>query len=289
MPHTYDGVNPLGAPIIPSSPTSGKGQWPDASVVDDGDERDAATAMAAVEAAIDRTNFIAWRMVNVIEGSTHAYTSTITLANVMVWNGAATHNAGSIWQNNATLQIGTASAAAALLVKSTSTAQVDGTCTLNGPTTINGAAVHNGTMTCNDTTIHTAETIYSTADGYSLHREVYVDSSNITIDLDMSSADTFVLKRVSDTLHHTLNFTIPAGWPATKVLRCVVRQEEDSSDYNNTSEWKVMGHLVQFGTYQVTTAVKAFRPASVILEYRVATNRISVISVFDPLGVVTYP
>lgn len=60
----YQGIDPIFAPpVIP-----GEGEWPDPETADDGDDRDAATAMTAAEGAIDRTNWLARRIVNGLEG-----------------------------------------------------------------------------------------------------------------------------------------------------------------------------------------------------------------------------
>ena len=95
MAHTYDGVDPPGSPIIPTSPTANKGVWPTAQLTDDADERDAASAMQGIEAAHDKGNFLAWRMINIIEGGTYGFTSAISLSNAMTLkNGLSLSTAG---------------------------------------------------------------------------------------------------------------------------------------------------------------------------------------------------
>jgi hypothetical protein len=94
MAHNYNGVNAPGAPTIPTSPTAGKGVWPAAQLVDDGDDRDAGGAMAGIEAGHDKANFLAWRMLNIIEGGTYTYTALLTIRNDVDWNGEHTFNNG---------------------------------------------------------------------------------------------------------------------------------------------------------------------------------------------------
>lgn len=62
--HDYAETDPI--PMPPAIP--GKGTWDVASVADDGDDRDAASVMAGVECAIDRTAWLAHRQVNGLEG-----------------------------------------------------------------------------------------------------------------------------------------------------------------------------------------------------------------------------
>ena len=106
--HIYPGTNAPGSPVIPTSPTAGTGWWPDAVVVDDGDNRDAANAMAAAEAVVDRTAFLAWRMINIVDGCTLAWTALVKLANqiwfngaIRVRNGLTIENAGTVYCDRA--------------------------------------------------------------------------------------------------------------------------------------------------------------------------------------------
>jgi hypothetical protein len=64
MAHVFDGIDPIA--ITP--PSAGNGEWTDAEVADDNDERDAASAMLAAEAAINRTNWLRHHSVNGIDG-----------------------------------------------------------------------------------------------------------------------------------------------------------------------------------------------------------------------------
>jgi hypothetical protein len=86
MAHNSFGVDDPVA-IIPVSPTPGYGEYPGAEIADDGDDRDAASAMMPSEALLDRTNFLAWRMINIIEGGVYAFTSLIDIANRWTMRG----------------------------------------------------------------------------------------------------------------------------------------------------------------------------------------------------------
>jgi len=66
----------------------GKGYWVIPDAAQDSDDRDAATSMILAEGALDRTNWIGWRMVNGLEGG--EYDGDIT------WNGTHTH-AGQVF------------------------------------------------------------------------------------------------------------------------------------------------------------------------------------------------
>lgn len=87
MAHYYVGVDAPGSPVIPLVVTPGKGVWPAAQLTDDQDDRDAASANLGAEASHDKTNFLAWRMINIIEGGTYAYTSSITIRNAFTFTG----------------------------------------------------------------------------------------------------------------------------------------------------------------------------------------------------------
>lgn len=80
MAHNNYGTNDPAA-ILPTNPTAGYGEYPGATITDDEDPRDAATAMSGIEANLDRNNFLAWRMINIIEGGIYAFTALIDIAN----------------------------------------------------------------------------------------------------------------------------------------------------------------------------------------------------------------
>lgn len=98
--HPYAGQDPISInPLIP-----GKGVWPDPDVPDDDNDRDAANYSISVEGALDRTNWIGWRMVNGLEGNTsgapypgniwwsgnHTGTGTWTLSTIAAKVGGST-------------------------------------------------------------------------------------------------------------------------------------------------------------------------------------------------------
>lgn len=77
------------AAIIPGSPVAGKGSWPGAiQIPDDNDKRDAANAEVGMEGLTDRSNFLAWRMINIVDGGTYAFTTAISLRNPWTVNAA---------------------------------------------------------------------------------------------------------------------------------------------------------------------------------------------------------
>lgn len=86
MAHYYYGTDDPAA-IIPTSPTPGYGEFPGAELADDEDDRTAANAMAGIEADTDRTNFLAWRMINIIDGCLLAFTALIDIANRWTFRG----------------------------------------------------------------------------------------------------------------------------------------------------------------------------------------------------------
>ncbi len=63
MSHTFKGIDPF----LVTTPLANKGQWTNGTSADDGDSRDAASAMLTAEAAINRTNWLRWRSVNGLE------------------------------------------------------------------------------------------------------------------------------------------------------------------------------------------------------------------------------
>lgn len=84
MASYYSGQDYSGLVIAPYVP--GYGHWDaDIQIAEDGDNRDAATANMVAEGALDRTVWIAWRMVDGRGGGT--YGAAIT------WNGAQTWTA----------------------------------------------------------------------------------------------------------------------------------------------------------------------------------------------------
>jgi len=99
--HTYAGINALTLTgtasangTLPATLTANTGVWSTGQVADGGDPRSAANLFVAVEAAIDRSNFLAWRNINIVEGGAYTWTSAISLANQFGWNGNHAFNAG---------------------------------------------------------------------------------------------------------------------------------------------------------------------------------------------------
>jgi hypothetical protein len=77
----YPGINDPAA-IIPGSPAAGKGSWPGAiQIPDDNDKRDAANAEIGMEGLTDRSNFLAWRMINIVDGGSYTFTTPLSLRN----------------------------------------------------------------------------------------------------------------------------------------------------------------------------------------------------------------
>lgn len=82
----YSGTNPIPTPTL----LSGYGIWPTPKVVTGGDLRNAAHLMAAVQSAVDRTETLAQRVLvrlNVIDGSTSTFTSTVKTRNKWQFDG----------------------------------------------------------------------------------------------------------------------------------------------------------------------------------------------------------
>lgn len=120
MAHTYLGVDEPSA-IIPGSPTFGYGVFPIPTVTDDQDDRDAASANLAAEADTDRSNFLAWRMINIIEGGIYVFTALISTFNNWLFRGAVDFFA-------------------ATKIKSTGSLTTDGPVTINANTVISPTA-----------------------------------------------------------------------------------------------------------------------------------------------------
>ena len=127
MAHPYLGVDEPSA-IIPGSPTFGYGAFPTPTVTDDQDDRDAASADLGVEADTDRTNFLAWRMINIIEGGVYLFTSLISTFNNWLFRGAVDFYAGTKIKSTGTL-----------------TTEVGSTTTINGALAVNGNTVISST------------------------------------------------------------------------------------------------------------------------------------------------
>lgn len=139
MSHTYPGVDDPSA-IIPGSPTAGYGVFPLPTVTDDQDNRDAASANLAAEADTDRINFLAWRMINIIEGGIYNFVAVISTLNAWIFRGSATFRTGAVLHmdsGSSTLQYG------AEIVKSGGTLTTDSgsTTTTNGSLAINANTV----------------------------------------------------------------------------------------------------------------------------------------------------
>jgi hypothetical protein len=78
--HNYVGADDPAA-IVPAIPIAGKGVFPIAEVTDDQDDRDAGSAMAGIEANADKINWLVWRMINIVDGATTAFTTAIQISN----------------------------------------------------------------------------------------------------------------------------------------------------------------------------------------------------------------
>jgi hypothetical protein len=80
MSANYNGQDPFTA----NAYIAGKGYWLTVYLATDEDDRDAASVSVGLEGVTDRTNWLAWRMVNGLEGGTYGA--------VITWNGAQTFN-----------------------------------------------------------------------------------------------------------------------------------------------------------------------------------------------------
>lgn len=150
----YQGIDPLPAPpVLP-----GKGQWSVGDAADDGDDRDAATAMVLAEAAIDRTNWGRHRWVNGLETTATPYPAQIN------WGGIHTFNSNVFMQSN--VQISGGGVANFLCTRlSTFTANVimqenltvGGATTLQQAVTIGGIATHEDIAIFEERIIHTGD------------------------------------------------------------------------------------------------------------------------------------
>lgn len=81
-------------PFTAGAYVSGKGYWLTVQVPDDNDERDAASYAVGLEGITDRTNWIAWRMVNGLESNVAPYPAAI------IWGGAHTFNNAVTFEND---------------------------------------------------------------------------------------------------------------------------------------------------------------------------------------------
>ncbi|MFT3773019.1 MAG: hypothetical protein QM820_47150 [Minicystis sp.] len=118
MAHTYYGIDPISTPVA----NPGFGSWTGGTSTDDGDKRDAASANLNAEAALNRSNWLGWRTINIVDGGTYSYTPGITLANVFTWNGFHTFRNG-------------------VTITNAGTFDCDRTANLNGITNFTGAAI----------------------------------------------------------------------------------------------------------------------------------------------------
>jgi hypothetical protein len=79
--HPYPGIDDANA-VIPGSPAAGYGAWPGTiQIPDDADKRDAANAEVGMEALTDRSNYLAWRSINIVDGGSYTFTTPLSLRN----------------------------------------------------------------------------------------------------------------------------------------------------------------------------------------------------------------
>jgi hypothetical protein len=76
-PHRLDGRER----VLPASPVANTGVWSTAEVGDGGDPRSAANYFDAVEAALDRLNYLAWREIDIVDGGTWTFRDIVTSFN----------------------------------------------------------------------------------------------------------------------------------------------------------------------------------------------------------------
>ena len=120
--HNYSGYDSAGLSI--GAYIAGKGYWVTPNVTDDSDDRDAANYSVGVEAVADRTVWIAWRMVNGLEGGTYAGT--------MVWTGTHTFQGNNAFSGHNTFSGVTEFTNASPVVFSHSLTASAGTSTFTG-------------------------------------------------------------------------------------------------------------------------------------------------------------
>jgi hypothetical protein len=114
--HLYYGVDPCPHPsVIPTSPAASKGVWPVPIVADDEEEIDAASMMSAIEANTDRSNFLGWRMINIVDGGVYAFTPAVDLSNVWKFRSDVIHYAPLVHSGTLAWQEGRAPVVPALV------------------------------------------------------------------------------------------------------------------------------------------------------------------------------
>ncbi len=90
MGSPYPGEDPFTAGAY----VAGKGYWVTVQVPDDNDDRDAASYSIGLEGVTDRTNWLAWRMVNGLESNAVPYPAAIR------WGGAHTFDNFVTFEND---------------------------------------------------------------------------------------------------------------------------------------------------------------------------------------------
>lgn len=98
MSHTFAGIDPFTAPAY----LSGYGEWLDGTSPDDNDKRTAALAAVAAEAALNRTNWLAWRTINIVDGGTYTFTAPVSVRNAWSFTGTALFSSTVLFQGIAT-------------------------------------------------------------------------------------------------------------------------------------------------------------------------------------------
>lgn len=152
----YPGTDATGLPI--NAYIAGKGYWLVPDLADDNDDRDAASYEVGVQGFADRTVWIAWRMVNGLEGNT---VGTPYPGNLW-WSGAHTHSG-------------------AMVLGSTLAVTGNVTCTnaltVGGNFTANGAGIFNDPVVFTDKVTHQGNLAFR-----ALRRTTAANATPTTID-----------------------------------------------------------------------------------------------------------
>lgn len=170
--HTYPGQESSSLSIGPY--IAGKGYWVTPVVADDNNSRDAANFTIGVEAVIDRSVWLCWRMVNGLEGGT--YPGDIAWNGSQTWNGAESHNgteihAGVVSFTNAAPVVFAHSLTASAGTTTLVALQVNGATTLSG-----GLALPSGSVAqVADKIVHVGTS------GYEERRGTAGSASSVTI------------------------------------------------------------------------------------------------------------
>lgn len=100
----YHGLNPV--TVFPGTPAAGYGFFPGPLETQGGDKRSSANLNAAVESLTSRTNFLGWRTINIVDGGTYTFISTVNVGNAWHFTNAGWVDPSAVFNIQGTMNLG---------------------------------------------------------------------------------------------------------------------------------------------------------------------------------------